>query len=66
MVFLQPTILRNKKLVGDYTNRKYDYIRAQQLQRQRKGIELLPNDQPPALPKRDNPDLPAPFGNEYQ
>ena len=66
MLFLQPTILRNKKLVGDYTNRKYDYIRAQQLQRQRKGIDLLPSDEPGALPQRDNPALPAPFGNKYQ
>ncbi len=61
MLFLQPTILRDSVSADFVSQRKYNFIRAEQLQQQRRGINLLPNETPPLLPRLERPALPPPF-----
>lgn len=61
MVFMQPTIVRDRAVADDVTSRKYSYIRAQQLDRQQRGVTGLNDATPPALPSQDRSDLPLPF-----
>lgn len=50
MVFIHPTILRDDAVSEQYTTGKYNYIRNKQLQRQRKGVLLMPGEKQPELP----------------
>lgn len=54
MVFIRPTIIRDGVTMNDISQKKYQYIRAQQLERQSQGIPLMPNTKGPALPEWDN------------
>ncbi|WP_305837085.1 type II secretion system secretin GspD [Photobacterium leiognathi] len=59
MVFIRPTILRDGMSADGLTQRKYNYIRAQQLYQADKGMRLMDSDMP-VLPKYgDDMDLPA-------
>ncbi len=50
MVFIRPVILRDNALNDHYSGGKYNYIRAQQLERQNNGVSLMPGETPPVLP----------------
>ncbi|MGR5153594.1 type II secretion system secretin GspD [Photobacterium swingsii] len=51
MVFIKPTIIRDGVTADGITQRKYNYIRAEQLYKADKGLKLMPNTQIPVLPK---------------
>jgi general secretion pathway protein D len=53
MVFLHPVIMRDAKANAAFTGRKYNYIRAQQIQSRQDGVHLLPDDVAPVLPPLD-------------
>jgi general secretion pathway protein D len=50
MVFIRPVIIREPNSATVLTNRKYSYIRDQQLLQQADGISLLPDASVPVLP----------------
>ena len=50
MVFLRPSIVRDAATMNEISHRKYNYIRAQQLDRQADGIPLMPFEKGPELP----------------
>jgi general secretion pathway protein D len=54
MVFLRPTIIRDGITMNEISHRKYNYIRAQQLNRQSQGIPLMPYSTGPDLPAWDD------------
>ncbi|EKE85220.1 type II secretion system secretin GspD [Idiomarina xiamenensis] len=54
MVFIRPTILRNGKALSDISQRKYNYMRAVQLDRRSRGVSLMPNTDTPVMPDWDN------------
>ncbi len=54
MVFLRPTIVRDGVTMNEISHRKYNYIRAQQLDHQSKGIPLMPFKESPSLPEWDD------------
>jgi general secretion pathway protein D len=54
MVFIRPTIVRDEASVAEVTGKKYNFMRAQQLDRQTRGIQLISDDENmPVLPKFD-------------
>ncbi|WP_371194457.1 type II secretion system secretin GspD [Glaciecola sp. SC05] len=54
MVFLRPTIVRDGVTMNEISHRKYNFIRAQQLNRQSQGIPLMPNTEGPSIPAWDD------------
>ncbi|WP_293747371.1 type II secretion system secretin GspD [uncultured Paraglaciecola sp.] len=54
MVFIRPTIIRDGVTMNEISHKKYQYIRAQQLDRQSQGIPLMPNTDGPTLPEWDD------------
>jgi general secretion pathway protein D len=55
MVFIRPTIVRDEASVAALTGAKYKYMRAQQLDRQSRGINLMDDDtNMPVLPEFDD------------
>jgi general secretion pathway protein D len=65
MVFIRPTIIRDGVTMNEISHQKYQYIRAQQLDRQAQGIPLMPNTEGPSLPEwNDKLSLPPSF-EEY-
>jgi general secretion pathway protein D len=65
MVFLRPTIVRDGITMNEISHRKYNYIRAQQLNRQSQGIPLMPNTIGPDLPAWDDKLTLPPSFEEY-
>jgi general secretion pathway protein D len=62
MVFIRPTIVRDGATMNEISHKKYQYIRAQQLDRQADGIPLMPNTDGPSLPEwNDKLSLPPSF-----
>jgi general secretion pathway protein D len=61
MLFLQPTILRDSVSTDHFSQRKYNFIRAEQLGQRERGIQLMPGETRPVLPALDRPMLPSPF-----
>nr|WP_275125713.1 type II secretion system secretin GspD [Vibrio fluvialis] len=51
MVFIKPTIIRNGVTADGVTQRKYNYIRAEQLFKADKGLKLMEDSNIPVLPK---------------
>lgn len=51
MVFIRPTIVRDGVTMNNISQKKYQYIRAEQLKRQSQGIPLMPFTEGPALPE---------------
>ena len=49
MVFIKPTIVRDKVTMNGLTGRKYNYFRALQLEQQERGIHLMPDTEVPVL-----------------
>ncbi len=50
MVFIRPTIMREGGVMNEVSQRKYNYMRAQQLSAQDDGIKLMPNTDKPQMP----------------
>jgi general secretion pathway protein D len=53
MVFIHPVILRDSSVASHYTNNKYNYIRALQMNEDADGVDLMPGKQHPVLPDID-------------
>lgn len=51
MVFIKPTIIRDGVTADGITQRKYNYIRAEQLFKADQGLRLMPEAELPVLPK---------------
>ncbi len=51
LVFIRPTIIRDGATINQITHGKYNFMRAQQLQRQADGVNLMPSTQTPVLPE---------------
>lgn len=51
MVFIKPTIIRTGMTADGVTQRKYNYIRAEQLFKADKGLKLMDDNNIPVLPK---------------
>ena len=65
MVFLRPSIVRDAATMNEISHRKYNYIRAQQLDRQADGIPLMPFKKGPELPAWDDALSLPPSFEEY-
>ncbi len=50
MVFIHPVILRDAAVTQSYTNSKYNYIRALQMQQDEDGVNMIPGKHHPVLP----------------
>ncbi len=61
MVFLRPRIIRDAETMSRYASRKYNYIRAVQMDRRDQGVPLLADGQTPVLPPLGRPEIPPPF-----
>lgn len=60
MVFIKPTIMRDGAVMNEVSQRKYNYMRAQQLAEQENGVTLMPNASTPEMPAwGEQPKLPA-------
>ncbi|WP_371189537.1 type II secretion system secretin GspD [Thalassotalea maritima] len=65
MVFLRPTILREGSAMDAITKKKYNYMRAVELQKQEEGLSLMDDEKLPLLPEwQDSLELPPSF-NQY-
>jgi len=51
MVFIRPTILRDSAITTKLTNSKYNYIRGEQLEAERRGNAMLDLTKAPVLPE---------------
>lgn len=51
MIFIKPTIIRDGMTADGITQRKYNYIRAEQLYNAEKGLKLMDDAHIPVLPK---------------
>ena len=62
MIFLHPTILRDNQTADRYTNAKYTYIRAMQLEKDNEGVPLMSGKGAPHMPPIEKLlELPPPF-----
>ena len=52
MVFLRPTIIRDDLAMNAISGQKYNLIRAQQLDKQAQGINMMPGFNTPVLPEQ--------------
>jgi len=66
MVFIHPVIVRDAAVMNQYTNNKYNYIRAMQMTQDNDGVNLMPGKKHPVLPAVEGfiaepplPDTPA-------
>jgi general secretion pathway protein D len=65
MIFLRPTIIRDSNLMDSISSRKYNYMRAYQVNKQEEGLSLMEDAKLPILPQwEDKLALPPSF-NEY-
>jgi general secretion pathway protein D len=51
MVFIHPVILRDSTVASQYTNSKYNYIRALQIGEDADGVNLMPGKSHPVMPE---------------
>lgn len=65
MIFIKPTIMRDDGLLSEVSQRKYNYVRAQQLAQGEKGINLMPGAETPAMPEFDESLIIPPSFDEY-
>jgi general secretion pathway protein D len=65
MIFLRPTIIRDSALMDSISSRKYNYMRAYQVDKQEEGLSLMDDAKLPILPEfNDKLSLPPSF-NQY-
>ncbi|EGM77114.1 general secretion pathway protein D [Rheinheimera sp. A13L] len=65
MIFIRATIMRDDGLLSEVSQRKYNYVRAQQLAQGEKGISLMPGAETPAMPEFDDTLIIPPTFDEY-
>lgn len=65
MIFIKPTIIRDDSLLNELSQRKYNFVRAQQLAQGEKGINLMPGAETPAMPEFDESLIIPPTFDEY-
>ena len=65
MIFIKPTIIRDDSLLNELSQRKYNFVRAQQLAQGEKGIHLMPGAETPAMPEFDETLIIPPTFDEY-
>jgi len=65
MIFIKPTIMRDDGLLSEVSQRKYNYVRAEQLAQGEKGIHLMPGAETPAMPEFDETLIIPPTFDEY-
>ena len=65
MIFIRATIIRDDSLLNELSQRKYNYVRAQQLAQGEKGINLMPGAETPAMPEFDETLIIPPTFDEY-
>ncbi|MCP4949958.1 MAG: type II secretion system protein GspD, partial [Aestuariibacter sp.] len=65
MVFLRPKIVRDGVTMNEISKQKYNFIRAEQLQRQSQGVTLMPQTDTPVLPDWDESLALPPSYEEY-
>jgi len=53
MVFIHPVILRDEAVAAQYTTGKYNYIREKQIERQKQGVMLMPEEKQPEMLKME-------------
>lgn len=67
MVFLHPTILKDKRSMLNFTNQKYDFIRAKQLDMRKQGLDLMSDKEVPVMPEmKQMLTLPPPYADSAQ
>jgi general secretion pathway protein D len=54
MVFLRATIIRDGALMNEISKKKYNYIRAKEIEKQEQGLSLMDSDLIPLLPEWDD------------
>jgi len=54
MIFMRPSIMRDKAAALYHTHEKYNYLRAQQIEAGEEGFGLLSDEKSPLLPAIDN------------
>ncbi|MCV2885800.1 type II secretion system secretin GspD [Aestuariibacter sp. AA17] len=65
MVFIRPKIVRDGITMNKISQRKYNFIRAQQLKRQAEGVPLMPFQEHPVIPDWDESLALPPSYEEY-
>ena len=65
MVFIRPKIIRDGNTMMGVSQRKYNYIRAEQIKRDQEGISLMPFTDQPVMPKWDETLALPPKFEEY-
>ncbi|WP_205663235.1 type II secretion system secretin GspD [Alteromonas facilis] len=65
MVFIRPKIVRDGVTMNEISHRKYNFIRAQQLQRQSEGVPLMPLTKGPLIPEWNDALTLPPSYDEY-
>jgi general secretion pathway protein D len=67
MVFLHPTILKDKNTIMSLTSQKYNYFRAEQMDMRKKGLNLLDDKETPVMPEiQQLLTLPPPYEDSAQ
>jgi general secretion pathway protein D len=64
MVFMRPSIMRDAGAAAFHTNRKYNYLRAQQINAGENGFGLLNDESSPLLPPLQHLVIPADASSE--
>ncbi|MDW7551478.1 MULTISPECIES: type II secretion system secretin GspD [Pseudoalteromonas] len=54
LVFIRPTIIRDSRSMNEISHSKYNFIRGEQHKHREDGIELMPFEDTPILPKWDD------------
>lgn len=67
MVFVHPTIVKDKAMSRGLTSEKYNFMRAQQLAIRERGVQLMDDEESPLLEEvQDIIDLPPPYEEATQ
>ncbi|MCH8537055.1 MAG: type II secretion system protein GspD, partial [Alkalimonas sp.] len=64
-VFIRASIVRDGATMSEMSQRKYNYIRAEQLERDQRGIQLMPRTPQAVLPEWDDSLILPPTFDEY-
>lgn len=67
MVFLHPTILKDRNTITSLTSQKYNFFRAEQMDMRKKGLHLMDDNEVPVMPEmQQNLTLPPPYEDSAQ
>ncbi|WP_404401635.1 type II secretion system secretin GspD [Idiomarina seosinensis] len=65
MVFIRPTIVRDGTKLSQISKQKYNYMRALQLDRRARGVDLMPTKETPVMPEWNGQLTLPPSFDEY-